>query len=154
MRMANFIVKDAILADLKATTRDDAISEMVQSLVAAGQIPAADVPDVIKAILKREKLGTTGIGHGIAIPHSRNPVVGQLVGTVAISKVGLPFAAIDDEPVHVAVMMISPPDRPSDLLRALDNVVKTMQDEPFVKQLRAANSAEEIWDLLNRGGAA
>src|SRR5476649_2207301 len=123
MRMANFIVRDAIVPDLKATTRDEAIREVVESLSAAGQLPAADRDDVVKAILRREALGTTGIGHNIAIPHTRHAAVGQLIGTLAISRKGLPFESIDGEPVHVVVMLISPPDLPGDHLRALENVV-------------------------------
>ena len=151
MRMANFIVRDAIIADLKATTRDDAVLEVVQSLITAGQLPAADAEDIVKAILKREKLGTTGIGHGIAIPHSRHPAVGQLLGTLAISKNGLPFQSIDGDPVHVMVLLVSPPDRPGDHLRALENVVKTMQDESFVKSLKSAPTRDDLWRLLNGG---
>lgn len=151
MRMANFIVKDAIVADLKATTRDDAVLEVVQSLIAAGQLPAADAEDIVKAILKREKLGTTGIGHGIAIPHSRHPAVGQLLGTLAISRAGLPFQSIDGDPVHVMVLLVSPPDRPGDHLRALENVVKTMQDDSFVKLLKSAPTKDDLWRLLNGG---
>jgi mannitol/fructose-specific phosphotransferase system IIA component (Ntr-type) len=154
MRLVNFIVRDAIVADMKAANRDEAILEAVNSLVTAGQIAAADVDDIVKAIMKREKLGTTGIGHGIAIPHSRNPVVGQLTGTLCVSRGGIPFQAVDDQPVHIVILMVSPPDRPSDLLRALDNVVKTMQDEGFVSKLKAAENADEIWALLQNGGAA
>ena len=69
MRMANFIVRDAIIPDLKAATRDEAIREVVDSLSAAGSLPAADRDDIIKAILRASTLGTTGIGHNIAIPH-------------------------------------------------------------------------------------
>ncbi|MGL4420492.1 MAG: PTS sugar transporter subunit IIA [Gemmataceae bacterium] len=149
MRMAHFVVRDAIVPSLQATTRDAAIREMVESLQQAGQLANTDLEDVVKAILRREQLGTTGIGHNIAIPHSRHPAVSQLVGTLAVSPTGVPFESIDGEPVYVMVLLVSPPDRPGDHLRALENVVHTMRDESFVKSLRAAASREAIWKLLD-----
>lgn len=156
MRMANFIVKDAIVPELAATTRDEAICELVASLVAAGRLPGSDSDDVVKAILRRETLGTTGIGHHIAIPHARHPSVEQMIGTLAISKVGLPFESIDGEPVYVVVMLISPhPNpRPGDHLRALENVVTVMRDESYVNALRAATTKDDIWKLIEGGAAA
>ena len=149
MRMAHFIVRDAILPTMAATTRDGAIREMVESLHAAGQLPNTDIDDVVRAILRREQLGTTGIGHNIAIPHSRHPAVPQLIGTVGISHGGVPFESIDGEPVYVMILLISPPDRPGDHLRALENVVHTMRDEPLVKALRASETRDDIWRLLD-----
>lgn len=151
MRMANFIVKDAIVPELAATTRDDAIREIVASLIAAGRLPAADGDDVVKAILRREALGTTGIGHNIAIPHTRHPAVENLLGTLAVSKNGLPFESIDGEPVYVVVLLISPHARPGDHLRALENVVTAMRDENYVKALRDAGSKDALWKLLDGG---
>lgn len=149
MRMSHFIIRDAIIPNLAATTRDAAIREMVEGLHAAGQLHNTDLDDIVRAILRREQLGTTGIGHHIAIPHSRHAAVGQLMGTVAISRPGVPFDSIDGEPVHVLVLLISPPDRPGDHLRALENVVHTMRDETLVNALRAAGTKDEIWRLLD-----
>lgn len=147
-RMSHFIVRDAIVPGLASATRDAAVREMVNSLLGAGQFPNTDVEDVVKAVLRREQLGSTGIGRGIAIPHSRHAAVGQLVGTLAISQPGIPFDSIDGEPVHVLVLLISPQDRPGDHLRALENVVQTMRDDSFVQALRACTTREEIWALL------
>lgn len=149
MRMAHFVVREAIRPSITATTRDAAIRELVESLHTAGQLPNTDIDDVVRAILRREQLGTTGIGHHIAIPHSRHAAVTQLVGTLGVSKSGVPFESIDGEPVHVMVLLISPPDRPGDHLRALENVVHTMRDEALVKSLRAAETRDDIWKLLN-----
>lgn len=148
MRMAHFIVREAILPALAATTRDDAIRELVDSLQAAGQLQASDTADIVRAVLRREALGTTGIGHTIAIPHSRHAGVSQLIGTVAISRTGVPFDSIDGEPVNVLVLLVSPPDRPGDHLRALENVVHTMRDEGLVKALKAAPDRDAIWKLI------
>ena len=106
------------------------------------------------AVLRREQLGSTGIGHGVAIPHSRHRDVPNLVGTVAISRGGLAFDSIDGEPVHVLVLLISPQDRPGDHLRALECVVQTMRDDAVVESLRAAGTHDDIWRLIGGGGTA
>ena len=122
---------------------------MVDGLHAAGQFLDTDLDDIVRAVLRREQLGTTGIGRGIAIPHSRHAAVGQLIGTLgAVQGRGVPFDGIDGEPVHVLVLLISPQDRPGDHLRALENVVQTMRDDEFVRALRACQTRDEIWGCL------
>jgi nitrogen PTS system EIIA component len=148
MRMADFVVRDAILPELQAANKESVIREMVESLRIAGNFKSGDPEEVVKAILKREVLGSTGIGRGVAIPHTKHPTVDKLVGTVALSKVGVGFESLDGEPVHVFVMLVSPQDRPGDHLRALENVSRSLRDDGFVRQLRQAKSREEIWELL------
>jgi mannitol/fructose-specific phosphotransferase system IIA component (Ntr-type) len=149
MRMSDFVVRDAILADLKATSKEAVIREMVESLRAAGQFRASDPEDTIRAILKRELLGSTGIGRGVAIPHTKHASVERLIGTVALSKGGVAFDSLDGEPVHVFVLLISPQDRPGDHLRALEMVSRRLRDDNFVKALRSATTREQIWALLD-----
>jgi PTS system nitrogen regulatory IIA component len=148
MRMSDFVVRDAIVPDLAATTKDGVIREMVESLRSAGYFKSGDPEDIIKAILKREQLGSTGIGRGVAIPHTKHNSVERLVGTVAISKVGVAFDSVDGEPVHVLVLLVSPQDRPGDHLRALENVARSMRDDGLVKALRQASSRDAVWELL------
>jgi mannitol/fructose-specific phosphotransferase system IIA component (Ntr-type) len=148
MRIADFVVRDAIIPDVSATTKEGAIREMVASLRAAGHFKTGDPEEVVKAILKRELLGSTGIGRGVAIPHTKHPTVEKLVGTVALSKSGVSFESLDGEPVHVFVMLVSPQDRPGDHLRALENVSRSLRDDGFVRQLRQAKTRDEIWALL------
>jgi len=162
MRLTNFLVRDAIIPNLAATAtgvdphdatatgavKQQVISEMVASLRSAGYFRDDDLGDIVRAVMRREQLGTTGIGHGIAIPHSRHPSVDRLIGTLAIARDGLPFESLDGEPVFVFVLLVSPQERPGDHLRALEAVVRTMRDEEFVRRLRAGKSREEIWNLL------
>jgi nitrogen PTS system EIIA component len=149
MRMSDFVVRDAIIPDLKATTKEAVIREMVGSLQNAGYFKGGELEDLVKAVLKRELLGSTGIGRSVAIPHSKHGCVDRLVGTVAISKAGVAFDSLDGEPVHVFVLLISPQDRPGDHLRALENVSRSLRDDGFVRSLRQATSREAIWDLLD-----
>jgi nitrogen PTS system EIIA component len=148
MRIADFVVRDAIIPDVSATNKEGVIREMVESLRAAGNFKTGDPEEVVKAILKRELLGSTGIGRGVAIPHTKHPTVEKLVGTVALSKSGVGFESLDGEPVHVFVMLVSPQDRPGDHLRALENVSRSLRDDGFVRQLRQAKTRDEIWSLL------
>jgi mannitol/fructose-specific phosphotransferase system IIA component (Ntr-type) len=148
MRMSEFVVRDAIIPQLAAATKEGVIREMVEALRAAGQFRNADLDDVVRAILKRETLGSTGIGRGVAIPHTKHPGVERLIGTIAVSRTGVPFDSLDGEPVHVFVLLISPQDRPGDHLRALENVSRCLRDDGFVRSLRAATTREEIVALL------
>jgi PTS system fructose-specific IIA component/PTS system nitrogen regulatory IIA component len=84
----------------------------------------------------------------VAIPHSKHTSVDRLIGSLAISKTGIPFDSVDGEPVHVLVLLISPQDRPGDHLRALENVARTMRDDGFVRSLIQCTTREAVWTLL------
>jgi len=148
MRMSEFIIREAISADLKASQKDGVIREMVENLRLAGYFKGSEPEDVVKAILKRELLSSTGIGDGVAIPHAKHPGVERLVGTVAVSPKGVPFDSVDNDSVYVLVMLISPQERPSEHLRALEGVSRCLKDKNFVRSLRQATTPQHIWDLI------
>jgi nitrogen PTS system EIIA component len=149
MRMSHFVVREAIQPNLTATTREGIVEELVRSLHATGRILESDLDEVVKAILRREQLGSTGIGRGVAIPHTRHSAVNQLIGTVGISHAGVNYDAVDGERVHVFVMLVSPQDQPGNHLRALENVVQSFRDEEFLKAIRTATTQDQIWDLID-----
>lgn len=149
MKLSDFVVPEAILVDLQATGKEAAIREIVRSLHDAGKIAEGDLEGVIRAILGREELGSTGIGQGVAVPHTRHPTVSRLVGTVAISRQGVDFAALDGDPVDIFFLLISPPNQPGDHLRALENISRHLKDERFVSFLRQAKTREAVVDLLD-----
>jgi mannitol/fructose-specific phosphotransferase system IIA component (Ntr-type) len=148
MRMTDFVAREAIIPELKATSKEAVVREMVDGLSAGSYVKAGEADDIVKAVLKRELLGSTGIGRGVAIPHTKHPSVDRLIGTVAISRSGVSFDSLDGEPVHVFVLLISPQDRPGDHLRALENVSRSLRDDGFVRSLRQATTKEAIWNLL------
>lgn len=148
MRMSEFIVREAISANLAATQKEGIIREMVENLRLAGYFKGNEAEEVVKAILKREMLSSTGIGDGVAIPHAKHPSVDRLVGAVALSTKGVPFDSVDNDPVYVLVMLISPQERPSEHLRALEGVSRCLKDKNFVKTLRQAKTPQEVWDLI------
>ena len=149
MKFADFVSRGAIRAQLSAMDKEGAIREMVQALAEAGKVEAGQVESIVKAILKREELGSTGIGRGVAVPHTKHPSVDRLVGTVAVSSAGVDFASLDGETVHLFFLLISPPDRPGDHLRALENISRQLRDDTFCRFLKQAKTAEEIQQLLD-----
>ena len=149
MRMSDFVVQEAIIPNVAAKDKEAVVREMVESLKATGYLKGDDPEDVFKAVMKREALGSTGIGRGVAIPHTKHTCVNRLLGTVAISSGGVDFDSLDGDPVHVFVLLISPHDRSTDHLRALENVSRTLRDEMFVASLREAQAKDDIWALLN-----
>ena len=148
MKLSDFVVHEAILVDLQATGKEEAIREIVRSLNHAGRLAEGDQESVTRAILGREELGSTGIGQGVAVPHTRHPTVNRLIGTVALSKGGVDFAALDGEKVNILFLLISPPNQPGDHLRALENISRHLKDERFVSFLRQAKSRETVIELL------
>ena len=88
MKLRDFIVADAIVAELKASDRDSALRELVTSLATAGAIPESAVEEVLSALVKREQNGSTGFGKGVAVPHVKHPAVKQMSGTIGRSANG------------------------------------------------------------------
>lgn len=148
MKFSDFVSTGAIRADLKSADKESVIGELVDSLQAAGEISAADRDDIVKAILKREELGSTGIGRGIAVPHTKHPSVNKLVGTVGVSSEGVEFDSLDGERVHLFFLLVSPPDRPGDHLRALENISRQLRDETFCRFLKQSKTTGDITQLL------
>ena len=148
MKFADFICHEAIRAELVADDKESVIRELVESLVKAGRIGAEDSDDIVRAIIKREELGSTGIGRGVAVPHTKHPSVERLVGTVGISHDGVDFDSLDGEKVQLLFLLVSPPDRPGDHLRALENISRQLRDDMFCKFLKQARSPEDIGQLL------
>jgi mannitol/fructose-specific phosphotransferase system IIA component (Ntr-type) len=150
MRLSEFVVREAILPQMDAANKEGVIRNMVASLHAAGQFPGADLDDIVRAVLKREELGSTGIGRGVAIPHAKHPCAQRLTGTIAVAPSGVDFKSIDGDKAFVFVLLVSPQDRPGDHLRALENVSRCLRDDNFVKSLRQSQSREEISRLLDQ----
>jgi mannitol/fructose-specific phosphotransferase system IIA component (Ntr-type) len=151
MRMTDFVVKDAVVPEVAATNKEGVVRELVESLRAAGYFKGADPEDLVRAILKREQIASTGIGRGVAIPHAKHNSAERLIGTIALSKGGVPFESVDGEPVHIFVLLISPQDKPGDHLRALENISRSLRDDGFVRKLRQSTTREMIWNVLDQG---
>ncbi|MGL4512244.1 MAG: PTS sugar transporter subunit IIA [Lacipirellulaceae bacterium] len=149
MNFADFICKGAIRPQLQSNNKEGVIREMTHALVEAGEVAEEHFEAIIGAILKREELGSTGIGRGVAVPHTKHPTVEKLCGAVAVSEGGVEFASLDGEPVHLLFLLVSPPDRPGDHLRALENVSRRLRDDSFCRFLKQSKTADDILQLLD-----
>ncbi len=149
MKFVDFIEVKALRADLQATGKQEVIEELVDALVAAGAVKEPKKLGIIDAVMEREELGSTGIGRGVAVPHTKHTSVDRLIGTVGISRSGLDFNSLDGEKVNIFFLLVSPQDRPGDHLRALENISRQLRNDTFCRFLLQAKTAEDIRQLLD-----
>ena len=148
MGFADFVCFKALVPELKATDRDGAIAELVSALDEAGQLGKGNCEMITKAVIKREKEASTGMGKGIAVPHVKHGAVKDIVATIGGSSGGIDFAALDKQPVYSVILLISPLDNPDKHLQTMEHVFKHLRQERFRKFLRQSETAEQIESLL------
>jgi PTS system fructose-specific IIA component/PTS system nitrogen regulatory IIA component len=147
--MMNFLVREALVPALTATTKEGAIRELVAALQATGTyFSVPEVEKVVGEVLRREGLGSTGIGRGVAIPHSRYEGLPRLIGTLGLSQAGIPFESIDGQDVRMVFLLVSRPDQPGPHLHALETIVRVTQSDEFIAQLLACQTRDQIWTLI------
>jgi len=144
---------EGICPDLVAQSKAEALLELVGLAVSSGALPKARKAEVLAALEAREERGTTGLGRGIAIPHAKIPGLRKHAGLIARSVAGLDFRAIDGEPVHVMVMLISPESRSDEHLELLRFISRVARDPDFTSFIRQAHTAQEILDVILERGA-
>ncbi len=125
-----FINPKATISALAAASREEALREIVDALVKSGSLRAEAVDEVVAALAKRESQGSTGIGNAVAVPHVKSASVERIVGSVAWSPAGIDFAAIDQEPVHLVILIIFPAEHGGAYLRALEEVSRLLRELP------------------------
>ncbi|MGR3177045.1 MAG: PTS sugar transporter subunit IIA [Candidatus Anammoxibacter sp.] len=148
MKLMEFIVKDAIIPDLKSTEKKEVIKEMVDALKEANSINKDEVKDILRALNKREELGSTGIGKGVAVPHTKHSSIKSIVGLVARSVNGVEFDALDGEPVYLFFLLLSPSDSSSSHLSALERISNVIRDGDFRRFIKEASSKKEIIETI------
>ena len=148
MKFAELVCFEATVPELNATDRDGVIRELVASLDKAKQLGTVDAQDVVKAIIKREKEASTGMGKGLAVPHVKHSAVKEVVAVVGQSSKGIDFPSLDKQPVYSVILLVSPLDNPDKHLQAMEIVFKHLQQEKFRKFLRQSHSTAEIKDLF------
>ena len=146
MKLSEIIT--TVLDDLKSTEKNDVIREMVDGLVAAKEIPSESRDKVVRALREREKIGSTGIGKGIGVPHAKHESVEKLIGAFARSKAGIQFDALDGEPVYLVFLLLSNKRLTSQHLDALKVVSRFLREDNYCKFLRAAKDGKEIRELF------
>jgi PTS system nitrogen regulatory IIA component len=153
MKLLDYVVRDAVLPDLAATERDKAIAEIVDALVSAGALSPELRDEFVKAIIKRENRGSTGFGHGVAVPHIKHPAIDRMVIAVAVSRQGIEFSALDKQPVYSVFLLFSPEDKPEDHLDAMEAIFGNLSQETFRRFLRQAKDADDVLTLLEEADA-
>jgi len=142
LRIIDFLCKKAININLEAKDKKHAIIELIELL--AKEKKVKDVTKTYQCVMNREKIGTTGVGQGIAIPHCRTDAVDELTSAFGISRQGIDFESLDGEPVHLIFLIVSPPDSGGQHLRALARISHLFKDKFFRQSLLDANSVEEV----------
>ncbi|MBX3374981.1 MAG: PTS sugar transporter subunit IIA [Phycisphaeraceae bacterium] len=153
MRLLDLVVRDAIIPELRSTKRDEALAEMLDALVAAGGLPASLRDECLESIIKRENHGSTGFGHGIAVPHVKHAAIDRMVVGIGGSVEGVEFNALDRQPVFSVFLLISPANRPEDHLDAMEAIVGNLSKLTHRRFLRQARTADEVVALLEEWDA-
>lgn len=148
MGFADFVCFDALIPELQAQDRNGAMAELVSALDKAGRLGKGNCEEITKAMIKREKEASTGMGKGIAVPHVKHKAVKDVVAAVGCSSAGIDFSALDKQPVYSVILIISPMDNPDRHLQTMEHVFKLLQQEKFRKFLRQSQTAEQIEGLL------
>ena len=146
MKIVEFLSDKAISANLKATDKDSAIREMIELLAKAEGIKSKD--EIVKILLAREALGSTGIGLGIGIPHGKSNVVKRLVAAFGVSKRGIDFDALDGEPVYIFFLLVAPEDSAGPHLKALARISRLLKDKYFRDFLRQQTDEKAIYKAI------
>ncbi|HEY3175211.1 MAG TPA: PTS sugar transporter subunit IIA [Candidatus Polarisedimenticolia bacterium] len=151
-QLISYLQQDLFIPDLKASNKNDAISRMVGHLVEKGRVKDGRI--VLEALKTREKLGSTGIGKGVALPHSRSTVTDSLTLLMARSHEGIEFEAIDEKPVHLFFMILAPhQEKTSEYLPLLGKLVEVTKDANVRKRLLKVPDMAGVVEALEKAKA-
>jgi len=139
---------DAVRMDVSAANKKAVLATAASALAA---VAGTDPRTVADALAERERLGTTGFGHGVAIPHARMAGSSEILGVFLRLAHPVAYAAVDDEPVDLVFAMLSPSDAGADHLKALARVSRRLRDQNFLAKLRGAGSPDALWSLFIAG---
>ena len=148
MRMLDFLNEKAVSADLKSQDKNSVIKELTDILVKSDQLKPRDKDAVVKVLLNREALGSTGIGQGVAIPHGKCEHVSKLISAFGISKSGIKFDSLDGEPVYIFFLLLAPIESSGPHLKALARISKLLKDKYFRDSLKGADSEKSLIKII------
>lgn len=151
MALADLLAQDAVVPALKANSKKQLLQELAEKAAAVTGLPEREIFDVI---LQRERLGSTGVGNGIAIPHGKLPRLDKIVGVFARLESPVDFEALDDQPVDLVFLLLAPEGAGADHLKALSRIARVLRDSKVVEKLRASTSASAIYALLAQSPAS
>lgn len=146
MKIVDFLNEKAISADLKSTSKEDVIRELVDLLAKAEGIKNKE--DLVKVLLSREALGSTGIGQGVGIPHGKTDSVKRLVAAFGVCHQGVNFEALDGEPVYLFFLLVAPEDSAGPHLKGLARISRLLKDKYFRESLKSLTDEKTILRLI------
>jgi PTS system nitrogen regulatory IIA component len=151
INLADLVTKDRVLLDLRSGSK----RQLLQALAdAAAQATGVESATILEALVQREKLGTTGLGEGIAIPHAKIPALAELTGFFVRLGKAVDFDALDGHPVDLVFLLLAPEAAGADHLKALARVARILRDQDLRRQIREAATASEVSSLLSGRGDA
>ncbi len=145
MTLGDILLEDGVLIDVAASSKKQALQVLAQAVAARTSLRARDVCD---AITERERLGSTGVGDGVAIPHARVADVERAFGIFARLETPIDFDAVDDKPADLIFVLVAPIDAGVEHLKALARVARVLRRDGLRERLRAAPSADAVYALL------
>jgi PTS system nitrogen regulatory IIA component len=151
MELADLITPKSVVANLKATSKKQALQELSRRMAEITGLPERDIFDVL---LERERLGTTGVGMGIAIPHGKLPGLTRLYGMFAKLERPIDFEAIDDQPVDLVFVLLAPESAGADHLKALARISRLLRNRAICEKLRGSDSADALYALITEEAAS
>jgi len=146
MNLKKILTENSVLLPLKATTKQGVIEETVAFLVEAGKVGNYD--SALKAVLDRESKMSTGMQHGIAIPHGKTDSVDELIVAIAIKPEGVDFAAMDEKPSTIFILTLSPINHTGPHIQFLAEISKLLSQESLRSKILSAQSAAEVLAIL------
>ena len=151
MKIVDFLNEKAITAEVKSTTKEGVIREMVDVLAKAEGFRNKE--DLVKALINRENLGSTGIGQGVGIPHAKTNVVKKLVAAFGLCPRGVNFEALDGEPVYIFFLLVAPEDSAGPHLKGLARISRLLKDKYFRESLKALTDEKAILKMIREEDA-
>lgn len=146
MKIMDFLSTKAVVANLKATDKEGVIKELVDSLAKAEDIKNKE--DLVRVLMTRESLGSTGIGQGIGIPHAKTQSVKTLVAAFGLSHKGVSFDSLDGEPVYIFFLLIAPEESAGPHLKALARISRMLKDKYFRELLKKSKDEKDILRII------
>lgn len=145
MKILDVLQRDAIIEDLKSQTKQDIIAELAAPVARIAEIsPAA----LVRVLLERERLGSTGIGGGIGIPHGKLKGLESLILGFGLSRQGVDFESIDGQPTHIFFMLVTPENSTGLHLKLLARISRILKNDLFKERLLKAADADEIFNII------
>jgi PTS system nitrogen regulatory IIA component len=148
MRLADFLRAEWIIPDLRSEEKEGVLAELVAPLVASQVV--SDAENVVGVLLERERLGSTGIGEGIAIPHGKLPEIDRVVTVFARSRKGVDYDAMDGAPVHLFFLLLAPEDSASLHLKALARISRLLKSRSFRDALVSCPDGAALYEMIRQ----